>query len=343
VAIGKPEPPRSYSDIVSIIERAALTEGVRRRSLDTFRVMGEAEAAVHGTSVEHVHLHEVGMTDALVDVVGSCAAIDHFKPSLVACSAIATGTGYIGTDDGELPLPAPAVAEILRGAPIYGAGEAELVTPTGAAILRSACDEFGVLPAMSVRHIGYGAGTRDSHRPNVLRVLVGESADQLQTALLIETNIDDSTPETLAFVVDRLIETGAHDAWTTPIVMKKGRPAVTLSVLCDPAVRAGVEDVLFAETTTFGTRATSVSRRTLPRQTLTVSVDGHDIRVKVGRSGGRVVTVAPEYEDARAAARASARPLREIYALATRAAESFFPQKAEKTPGFRGKKDSGAT
>jgi uncharacterized protein (TIGR00299 family) protein len=321
VVIEVPEPPRSYPDIVSIIENAPLREAVKRRSLDTFRIMAEAEASVHGAPIERVHLHEVGMTDALVDVVGSSAAIEHFKPSLVACSPIATGTGSVRTDDGELPLPAPAVAELLRGAPLYGTGENELITPTGAAILRAACHQFGVLPPMAVEHIGYGAGTRDSERPNVLRVLLGESDEELETAMLIETNIDDSTPEALAFTVERLLESGAHDAWAAPIIMKKGRAAATLSVLCDPGKRESLEKILFTETTTLGTRATLVTRRTLPRDRLTVEVVGHKVRVNVARRGGQVVTVAPEYEDARAAARASDLPLKEIYALAIRAAE----------------------
>ena len=321
VSIASPEAPRGYADIVSIIEQAPMAEAVKRRSLDTFRVMAEAEAAVHGSPVERVHLHEVGMTDALVDVVGSSAAIEHFGPSLIACSPIATGTGSVRTDDGELPLPSPAVAELLRSAPVYGVGENELVTPTGAAILRSACDEFGVLPPMSVAHIGYGAGARDPDRANVLRVLVGENVDAQHTAVLIETNIDDSTPEALAYVVERLLEAGAHDAWAAPIVMKKGRPAVTLSALCDPGARSRLDEILFEETTTLGTRATLVTRRMLPRDSLTVTVHGHDIRTNVARSKGRVVTVAPEYEDAAAAARATGKPLKEIYALAIRAAQ----------------------
>ena len=322
VTIEMPGQPRSYSDIVSIIEQAQMPDAVKRRSLDTFRAMAEAEAAVHGVPVDRVHLHEVGMTDALVDVVGSSAAIEHFRPSLVACSPIATGTGSVRTDDGELPLPSPAVAELLRGAPLYGVGESELVTPTGAAILRSACDEFGVLPPMSVEHIGYGAGARDSERPNVLRVLVGENVGASQTAVLIETNIDDSTPEVLAYVVERLLAAGAHDAWASPIVMKKGRSAVTLSALCDPDARSRFDEILFEETTTLGTRATLVTRRMLPRDSLTVTVHGHNIRTNVARSKGRVVTVAPEYEDAAAAARATGKPLKEIYTLAIRAAEN---------------------
>ena len=321
VSVETPETPRRYPDIISIIEQARLPEPVARRSLNTFRVLAEAEAVVHGVPIENVHLHEVGMTDALVDIVGSSAAIEFFRPSLIACSQIATGMGSVRTDDGELPLPAPAVTELLRGAPLYGAGEHELVTPTGAAILRAACNVFGVLPPMSVEHIGYGAGARDSARPNVLRVLVGEDIDELETSVLIETNIDDSTPETLAFVVERLLEAGALDAWAAPIVMKKGRPAVTLSVICEPADRNLMEEILFAETTTLGTRAAAVTRRVLERETVTVDVHGHEVRVTVARRGGRVVTVAPEYEDARAAARATGKPLKEIYALAVRAAE----------------------
>jgi uncharacterized protein (TIGR00299 family) protein len=322
VVIETPEPPRSYADIVSIVEHASVPEPVKQRSLNTFRLLAEAEAAVHGLPMEQVHLHEVGMTDALVDVVGSSAAIEYFRPSLISCSAVATGTGSVQTDDGELPLPAPAVAELLRGAPLYGVGQSELVTPTGAAILRAACNVFGELPPMAVEHIGYGAGSRDSDRPNVLRVLIGEeSTDRIDAAMLIETNIDDSTPEALAFVVERLLEAGALDAWAAPIVMKKGRPAVTLSVLCNPPTRHRLEEILFAETTTLGTRAAVVTRRTLQRETMTVNVHGHHVGVTVARSGGRIVTTAPEYEDARATARATGKPLKEIYALAIRAAE----------------------
>ena len=324
VIVDTPETPRRYPDIVSIVENAPLPEPVKRRALITFRVLAEAEAAVHGTSVADIHLHEVGMTDALVDIVGSSAAIEHFGPSVVCSSAIATGTGSVPTDHGELPLPAPAVAELLRGAPLYEVGTMELVTPTGAAILRAACDSFGTMPPMTMEHIGYGAGSDDPARPNVLRVIIGQAADhRFEAALQIETNIDDSTPEALAFVVERLLDAGAHDAWAAPIVMKKGRPAVTLSVLCDPLDRHRLEEIVFAETTTLGTRATDVTRRTLERETVNVDVFGQTVRVTVARSGGRIVTTAPEYDDARAAARSSGKPLKEIYALAIRAAEQF--------------------
>jgi pyridinium-3,5-bisthiocarboxylic acid mononucleotide nickel chelatase len=317
------EPHRSYRNVRTILESADLSEWTRERSLAVFGRLAEAEARVHGVPVDAVVFHEVGAADALIDVVGSCSAIEHFKPTLVACGPIATGMGTVLTDHGELPLPAPAVAELLRGVPIFGRGRRELVTPTGAALLATLCDVFGQLPPMTLLATGYGAGARAAKTgpPNVLRVLIGADADEgAERAVLIETNIDDLSPELFPHVIEQLIEAGAHDAWTTPIVMKKGRMATTLSVLCDEAGRGKLMDIVFAETTTLGLRVIPVAKHALARETIEVEAARHTVRVKIGRRADVIVTIAPEYEDARAAARATGRPLKEIYALATEAA-----------------------
>jgi uncharacterized protein (TIGR00299 family) protein len=330
VRVENEEPPRSYSDIVNILERSHLTDGVRERALRTFELLASAEARVHGVGVEVVHLHEFGATDALIDVVGSCAAIESFHPATISASPVATGTGTVATDHGELPLPAPAVAELLTGVPVFSRGSSELVTPTGAAILRAACHSFGDMPHLVLQCTGYGAGEHDRHVPNVMRVFVGETTDRRHhDAVVIETNIDDMSPEILPHVIDRMLAAGAQDAWTTPIVMKKGRAATTLSVLCDDATKATLIDIVFTETTTLGLRVSSVKKHTLARRWVEVDVDGHLIRVKLAARDGRVMSVAPEYEDARTAALATWRPLREIYEQASLLARSapFVPQR----------------
>lgn len=323
VNLDNDEPHRSYRDVRAVIENAELSDRVRDRALRVFARLAEAEARVHGTPVEEVVFHEVGATDAVVDIVGTCAALEHFAPTAVAASAIATGTGTVVTDHGELPLPAPAVAELLKGVPIFGRGGAELVTPTGAALLSTLCDSIGELPPMTLSAVGYGAGARETGSPNVVRVLVGETAAPGdERALLIETNIDDMSPELVPYVMERLLESGAHDVWTTPILMKKARPAITLTVLCDDAARGKLMDVIFSETTTLGLRITSVAKHAVQRKWVGVEVSGCTVRVKIAHHSDAVVTIAPEYEDARAAARATGLPLKEIYARATEAARA---------------------
>jgi pyridinium-3,5-bisthiocarboxylic acid mononucleotide nickel chelatase len=324
VHVAEREAPRSYLDIVSLLEDSRVADRVRERALRIFELIASAEARVHGVGLAQVHLHEVGATDALIDVVGSSAAIEHFTPATISASAVATGTGTVTTDHGRLPLPAPAVAELLTGVPVFSRGTSELVTPTGAAILRAACDSFGDMPTMVLESTGYGAGHADRDVPNVVRVFVGEPMDhhRREGAVVMETNIDDMPPEILPHVIERLLAAGAHDAWTTPIVMKKGRAAATLSVLCDESSRATLMDIVFAETTTLGIRVSPVEKHTLARAWIEVDVDGYAIRVKLASRNGKVVSVAPEYEDARAAALATGRPLRDIYEVATQAARA---------------------
>jgi hypothetical protein len=276
--------------------------------------------------VEEIHLHEAGAIDAIIDIVGTSAALEHFRPAAIVTSPIATGFGVVRAAHGTLPIPAPAVVEMTRevGAPLYGRGTDELITPTGAALLCSASDSFGDLPAMRVRSSGYGAGARDTEHPNVVRVLVGDTlaaGGDARPALIIEANIDDMAPELVPHVVELLLERGAQDAWVTPILMKKGRPAFTLSVLAPPERQDELAATIFEETTTIGVRTRTETKTILAREWMTVEVEGQSVRVKVARRDGGVVTAAPEYEDARRAARATGLPLKEIYALASKALE----------------------
>ncbi len=316
---------RSLADIEEVLNSSSLSESVRSLALDAFRTLGQAEARVHGVEVNAIHFHELGALDAIVDIVGSCAAFDHLDPRHTTVSPLPLGTGTVEAAHGLLPVPVPAVSEILTQAraPVVPGGTGETITPTGAALLVTFADSFGAPPPMHLEATGYGAGQRDTDLPNVVRLLVGQAdssrdfdAPRLAEAFVIETNLDDMSPELIAHACERLLETGAADAWTTPITMKKGRSAVTLSVLVSPEKRDGVLDVLFAETSTLGVRILPVAKEMLERDFVTVEVGGQVIRVKLGIRKGHVVNRAPEYEDARVAARELGLPLKEVYQLA---------------------------
>jgi uncharacterized protein (TIGR00299 family) protein len=317
-------PPRSYAHIVALLEDARLPDAVRARALETFRVLGEAEARVHDRPLADVHFHEAGSLDAIVDVVAASAALEHFTPNRVVVSPIPTGRGFVESAHGTLPLPAPAVVEILKGAILLERGHQETITPTGAAILAAAATEYGEMPPLQITATGYGAGTRDHDIPNVLRVVVGEEiSDQAAGRVgdvLLETNVDDLSPELVPHVIEALLDAGAHDAWVTQVVMKKGRPGYVLSALAPAIHRYHLLEILYRETTTLGVRFHPVERATLEREWVEVEVDGHHVRVKLGIKSGDVVTTSPEYEDARAVARATGLPLKDVYAEATRAA-----------------------
>jgi pyridinium-3,5-bisthiocarboxylic acid mononucleotide nickel chelatase len=307
---------RPYRDIVSTIEAARLSEAVAARALATFEVLARAEARVHGLELDDVHFHEVGSLDSIIDVVGVAAALEHLAPDRIVTSALPVGTGTVRGSHGILPVPPPAVVEVIRstGVIIEQRGHGELVTPTGAALLAANSDSFGPLPAMTVHATGYGAGTRDMEMPNVLRVFVGEARPtEVGGAVVIDCNIDDMTPELLPYVIGRLLEAGAQDAWVTPVVMKKGRPGFTLSVLARPPALDVLTRVVFEETSALGLRVSKVDKVALEREWFDVEVEGALVRVKVGRLGSRVVSAAPEYDDAEAAAHATGLPLKEIY------------------------------
>ena len=322
VDVAVEEAPARYPhlpDILDLIGRSGLEAQVKESASALFRRLAEAEAAVHGVGVEHVHFHEVGAIDSIVDVVSAVIALRWLGATRFAASALNVGTGAVTTSHGTFPVPAPATARLVSGVPVYGAGEGELLTPTGALIVTGHASEYGPLPPMRLEAVGYGAGSRElPDRPNVLRVLVGEAAEAAsgETILVLETEVDDAAPQLLGPVLDRLLEAGALDAFFTPVQMKKGRPGVLVTVLAEPGRREAVEEVLFRETTTLGVRRQEWQRTALERETHAVSTAYGEIRIKVGRRGGRVYNAQPEFEDCLRAAAERGVPVKEVLAAA---------------------------
>jgi uncharacterized protein (TIGR00299 family) protein len=309
---------RTAAHISALVEEARLPDRVRRRALAVFGALAEAEGRLHRRPPEQVHFHEVGGLDAIVDVVGTCAALELLEIDAVAASAIATGTGMVRAAHGLLPNPAPAVVELLGSvrAPTVGLDVGvELTTPTGAALLAALATGFGPLPQMSVEVSGFGAGTRElDGRPNATQVVIGEAIEDLpagQPVVLLEANVDDATGEVLAHTVSALLAAGAHDAWITPILMKKGRPAHTISALADVALAAQLAEVLRLESGTLGVRGVPLERWPAARRGEVVEVAGLPVRVKV--SPGRVKV---EHDDAARVAERAGLPLREVLSLA---------------------------
>jgi uncharacterized protein (TIGR00299 family) protein len=313
---------RTWGYLRGALAEAELPEPVRARALATFERLAEAEGRLHRKPPDQVHFHEVGAADAVVDVVGCALLLHDLGVTEVWSSPVATGTGLARSDHGVLPVPAPAVLELLRGAPLYSGGvPAELTTPTGAAILAASASNFAELPPMRVAAVGYGAGARQlGELPNLLRVVLGERVAQgasgADSALLLEANIDDMTPELLPWVLERLLAAGAADAWLTPIHMKKGRPGITLSVLARPGAEAALREVLWRETSTLGVRGVPVRKWMLDRRAVEVALPGGTVRVKLGLDGGRVVNVAPELADCARLAERTGQPLKEVMARA---------------------------
>jgi pyridinium-3,5-bisthiocarboxylic acid mononucleotide nickel chelatase len=320
------KPHRHLKHIREIIDNSRLPESVRQKALSVFTRLAEAEADAHGTTIEKVHFHEVGAIDSIVDIVGACLAFERLGIEAVHCSPVPTGSGVVHCEHGVMPVPAPATARLLKGVPLAASDEpSELTTPTGAAILTTVSQSFGPVPAMVIDRIGVGAGKRDGKtRPNILRVLIGEASvaaapsEESDEILVLEANLDDATGEMVGNACDLLFAAGALDVYSTPVYMKKNRPATLLTVLASPALRETLEGILFAETTTFGIRSHLVSRSKLARTFETVETGFGPVRIKVGRRHGRVVTASPEFEDCREAARGASRPLREIMDLAMR-------------------------
>ena len=316
---------RTWPDVRTLIDRADLADDVRRGALATFALLAQAEAQAHGQAADDVHFHEVGALDALADVVGVAAGLAHLRLDALVSSPVAVGGGFAHAAHGRIPVPVPAVVTLLTGAPTQGGPtDSEHTTPTGAALLATHVGAYGRQPAMTVTGSGTGAGGRDpAGVPNVVRLLVGTSPGpeaSPATALLLSSNVDDLDPRLWPAVLARLFDAGASDAWLTPVLMKKGRPAHTLSVLLPPTARATVAAVLFRETSTLGLREQVVGKVALERTEATVDVGGHRISVKVAWHEGTVVNVQPEYEDVAAAARALDRPGKEVLARAAAAA-----------------------
>jgi uncharacterized protein (TIGR00299 family) protein len=323
---------RTWPDVRSLISGADLAVPVRDLALDVFARLARAEAAAHGIPADEVHFHEVGALDSLADVVGVCAALHDLAVGEVRSTPVALGQGSVRTEHGLLPVPGPAVLAVLAeaGAPV-GAGDVvgEACTPTGAALLAATVSGWGGLPDLRVTATGTGAGSRDTAgRPNVLRVVLGEpaasDAGRPVDGVVLAANVDDLDPRVWPGVLAALLAAGASDAWLTPILMKKGRPAHTLSALAPPHAVDAVRRVMFTESSTIGVREHRVGKRALARETRTVRVDGAEVRVKVASLDGQVVNVSPEYDDVAAAAVALGRPVKAVLAAAAAAAQADF-------------------
>jgi uncharacterized protein (TIGR00299 family) protein len=312
----KDQPARHLADISRIINGSSLSPVIQQKSLAIFHRLAEAEAKVHGTTPDRVHFHEVGAVDALVDIVGSVIGLEHLGITEIIGSPVNVGSGTVHTAHGKLPVPAPATVELLRNIPLYSSSITfELTTPTGAAILSTLAASFGLLPQMKVDRIAHGAGNKDfSHTPNVLRLMIGEllPAYDEDRSTLIETNIDDMNPQLYDHVIERLLAQGAQDAYLTPIIMKKGRPAILLSVLCDRMNTDAVLDTLFRETTSIGVRIGETGRKKLQREVRQVETSYGTVRVKVSRRGDEIMTVTPEYGDCKMLAEEKKVPLKSV-------------------------------
>ena len=339
------QPARKLADVCKIIGESALSDRVKSLSVLVFERLAEAEARVHGATPDEVHFHEVGSVDSIIDTVGAMIGFELLGIEKFFCSPLRLGGGFVETQHGRLPVPAPATAELIKHVPVYsGDLEGEFVTPTGAAIVTTLCEEFGSMPLMKFDRVGYGAGTRDPKGfPNALRMFVGEleeranrsailsSSQQVETLTIIETNIDDMNPQAYGFVMERAFELGALDVFVVPAQMKKDRPGVLLTVLCNPATADAIIDMLLIQTTTLGVRYYEAKRRTLERAIETVDTEYGSVRIKVARDGARTLHFQPEYDDCARLAVESGAPLLEVQAAANAAYRNKL--KAERATG----------
>jgi uncharacterized protein (TIGR00299 family) protein len=316
---------RGLSVILRMIDEAGLAPRATERARKIFTRLGEAEAHVHQVPIEKVHFHEVGAVDSIVDIVGAAIGFELLGIDDFACSALDVGGGQVKAAHGLLPVPAPATAELLRGAPTYSSGILrELVTPTGAAIATTLSTRYAEIPRMTLRTIGYGAGTADlTEKPNVLRLLVGENVvnepGEFWNApvTVIETNVDDMSPQLYGYFAERALAAGALDVFATPAQMKKNRPGLLVTLLCEPEKAPGMIDLLFRETTTIGVRAYDVRRKTLERESVPVETHFGEVRVKLSRMNGSLLNATPEYEDCQRIAAERSVPLKDVIAAAS--------------------------
>jgi uncharacterized protein (TIGR00299 family) protein len=320
---------RGLSIILGRIEKAQLAPRAAERARRIFTRLAESEAKVHNLPVEQVHFHEVGAVDSIVDIVGAAVGFDLLGIDEFACSPLDVGAGQVMTAHGLLPVPAPATADLLKGAPVYTSGiQKELVTPTGAAIATTLSTSYTKIPEMTLTVIGYGAGSMDfPEKANVMRLLIGEreaaqagndlhgSADAPIT--VIETNLDDMSPQIYGYFVERALAAGALDVFSTAVSMKKNRPGLLVTILCEPSNQARLTDLLFSETTTIGVRMHEARRRTLAREFLNVQTEFGEVRMKISRMNGSVLNATPEYDDCQRIAAAKGIPLKDVLAAAT--------------------------
>lgn len=315
---------RTWKTVRKLLKGSSLAPPVRETALKIFTRLAEAEASVHGVPADEVHFHEVGALDSILDIAGAAIALDALGIEKLVCSPLTVGSGAVETAHGTLPVPAPATAALLVEAPVRaGSVEAELVTPTGAAIVAACADEFGALPPMTLAAVGCGAGTREfNEQPNVLRLFVGETAGEPtgeqaaadDTVTVIEANLDDMSPQLAGHLMEEALAAGALDVFYTPVQMKKNRPGVLLTVLCEPGQLDSLCRMIFEQATTIGLRTYTAQRRTLKRELVTVDTPHGQVRMKLARMNGRVLNAAPEYEDCRKLAREKSVPLKQVMA-----------------------------
>ncbi len=323
---------RHLHTIEKIINDSRLNDSVKKRAVKIFTNLARAEAKIHGIDINKVHFHEVGAMDAIIDVVGACIGFELLGIENFACSKIHVGSGFAQMAHGKYPVPPPAVAELLTNIPIYSTEiEGELITPTGAAIIATVCDEFGAIPEMKIERTAYGAGSREYKGfPNALRLILGETEAELRITnyelrketrnqkpetrnlTLLETNIDDLSPQILGYVMERAFDFGALDCWFTPIQMKKNRPATMVSILCEAENKESLIELLYTETSTLGVRIKEVERNCLPRETVKVETEFGVVDVKIAKYRGAIVNAKPEYEQIREIALKSKVSLREV-------------------------------
>ncbi|MCK4777773.1 MAG: nickel pincer cofactor biosynthesis protein LarC, partial [Actinomycetia bacterium] len=308
---------RTWSNIKGLLEDSELPEEIVIKSLQILYCLAEAESKIHQVPLEQVHFHEIGAVDTIIDIVGVVAAIEYLKIEEVYASPIPMGTGMIKTEHGLIPNPAPAVVEILKDVPVYSTGiSEELVTPTGAAILKTLTKKFGELPPMEIQSLGYGAGTLSLEFPDVVRVFIGKKIIKKKTKpdiVKIETNIDDTSPEVFSHLFEVLLDIGTLDVWTTPIYMKKNRLGTLLSVLTNSHLANKTIDVIFRETNTLGVRTTVVERKEIKREEREIETKYGKAKVKIGIINNEIVTVSPEYEDCKKLAVLKKVPFKLIY------------------------------
>lgn len=311
------------ADIRAAIARSALSEAGKARANQLFTRLAEAEAAIHGSTMERVHLHEVGALDSIIDIVGAVFALEWFAADRVIVSPMNAGSGMVRTAHGLFPVPAPATLRVLGNAPVYSSGlPFELLTPTGALVLTEYASSYGPLPAMQIERIGYGAGDRDlPETPNVLRVLVGTMADQAPTmrVAVVACEIDDMNPQIFGALMDRLYAGGALEVFYQPVQMKKNRPGTLMTVVCRPQDRRALTDLVFAETTTIGVRHHELDRECLDREIVAVATPWGEVRIKVARRDGRVLNAQPEFDDVARLAGAHGVPIKDVHAQAQKA------------------------
>jgi uncharacterized protein (TIGR00299 family) protein len=316
---------RSLHEIRRILSGAKIEDRAKQRALAIFQELGEAEAKIHNTTVDKIHFHEVGAVDAIVDITCAAVATEALKVDEWICSPLNLGGGTVQCAHGRLPVPAPAVLEILKGVPVYSSGiEKELTTPTGAAIVKTLATRFGTVPACKIEATGYGAGTRElPSQPNVLRITIGESLELArgvapEVISVLEANLDDLNPQVFGYVMDRLFDAGALDVFGTPVQMKKGRPGMLLTALSRTEDAQKLANIIFAETTTLGVRMREQRREVLMRRSVSVKTSWGDVRMKVANLNGKVMNYAPEYDDCRRIASERGVPLKTVMQEAIR-------------------------